>query len=136
MTTPNSFRAKDIHGRETIPGGRAMVSTRRVREINHGRSHFIHRMKNGIYDPITFYHVLDALLDLVPGQMFRTADLIEHLRATRKQIVWDSTTVGRVITDMAESLSEANRSNPIEWARRWNGQNYQISAAPEDRKAM
>lgn len=113
-----------------------MVSTRRQREIISHRNRFIHKMKNGIYDPMTFYHVLDALLDLLPDQFFRTADLIEYLNASRPQIVWDSTTVGRVVTDMAESLSEANRSKPIEWARRWNGQNYQVSSRPEDRKAM
>lgn len=136
MTTPNSFRKDDIHGRATLPGARDLVSTRRHREITHSRKTFIHRTKNGVYDPLTFYHVLDALLDLRPGEMFRAADFVNFLKNTRPQMVWDTTTIGRVITDMAESLNAANARAPIEAVRRWNGMTYLVSREPEDRAAM
>lgn len=136
MPTPEAFRPDNMHGRRTIPGAMAMVSTNRHRTITRDRKTFIHRAKNGVYDPITFYHVLDALLDLKPDAMFRAVDFVRYLRESRQQLVWDSTTVGRVLTDIAESLSEANGRAPIDATRRWNGMTYSISAEPEDRMAM
>lgn len=136
MATPEAFRTDNLHGRRTIPGAMAMVPTRRHREITHARKTFLHRAKNGVYDPITFYHVLDALLDLKPDQMFRAIEFVRFLRETRFQLVWDTTTIGRVLTDMAESLNEVNASSPIDATRRWNGMTYTVSSKPEDRRAM
>lgn len=136
MPRLQSFRESDLHGRSSIPGATSIVSARRSREIRANRKSLVHRVKNGVYDPLTYYHILDALLDLQPRMLFRTTEFVPFLAETRTQLVWDATTVGRVINDIAESLTEANARKPIENTRRWNGMNYIMSDEREDRAAM
>jgi hypothetical protein len=137
MTSPiSAFPADNPYGKLTIAGMKTLVSDRRLRRVAHGRKEFFHRTKNGVYDPLTYFHVLDALLELVPGKMFRTADFVAFLEATRDQMVWDTTTVGRVVNDIAETLQEANGRAAIESARRWNGMIYSVTEEAEGRSAM
>lgn len=136
MARLQSFADNDTHGRTTIPGATSIITDRRFREIKAQRKSLLHRVKNGVYDPLTYYHVLDALLDLQPGTLFRTTEFVPFLSETRQQLVWDTTTVGRVINDIAESLADANARRPIENTRRWNGMCYILSSEIEDRVAM
>lgn len=124
-----------MHQRETIPGNAAIVTAKRMRAIKEGRAEFYHRPKNGIYDPVTFYHILDAVLEMEPARFFRTGEFIET-ELQNHMMAWDSTTVGRVLTDMAESLHDANATWPIIAARRWNGMTYAVSRDLEDRAAL
>lgn len=131
-----TFREGNFHGRHSIDGLAPRLTERRLREVKRERRRYVHRTKNGVYDPMTFYHIIDALLEQAPDEMFRTLELIEYLNESRQQLSWDATTVGRVINDMAESLNEKNATHPIAAIRRWNGTHYSVSARLEDRIAM
>lgn len=136
MPPMRHFREENMHGRNVIAGLAPHMGTRRVRKLRSNRRSLVPRPANGIHDPITFYHVLDALLGLIPGETFRAVDFVEYLRTSRTSMIWDPTTVGRVINDIAESLELANASRPIEVFRRWDGANYMMSDRLEDRIAM
>ena len=136
MSALTTFGPEDQYGRVSIEGMRSLAGERRLRRIAHGRKEFFHRTKNGVYDPITYFHLIDALLEVTPGLIFRTADLTQHLNETHPQLVWDTTSVGRVISDIAETLEEVNGSRAIEFARRWNGMIYSVTADAEGRQAL
>ena len=121
----------NLYGRKTLPEMRTLVSETRVRKARHLDSLLVHRMKNGINDPLTFYHILDLILQMAPGTEFRTSELMVGLREFKDQLVWDSTVVGRVIADMADSLEEQDGFQPIQWTRRWNGMYYALSTDPK-----
>jgi len=122
---------ENLYGRQETPGLRSEVTARRIRKASHAEVEFLHRTKNGIYDPITFYHLLDALMRLEPNSEFRTADLVIHLQTAKRQLVWDSVTVGRVLNDIAESLHDAYGAVPISAVRRWNGMYYVVHGGLE-----
>ena len=137
MNSPVSvFPAENPYGKLTLSGMKTLASERRLRRIAHGRKEFYHRTKNGVYDPLTYFHVLDGLLEIIPGTLFKTDVFVNFLRDTRPQLVWDVVTVGRVINDMAESLQEVNGRAAITSTRRWDGYHYAISEMPEDRTAL
>jgi hypothetical protein len=134
MTTPAAAPVtKLVRARKR--GEKSEVGERMLRRIAHGRKEFFHRTKNGVYDPITYFHVVDALLVQGPD-VFRTRDLTARLRTTRTQLAWDVTTVGRVLADIAETLQRANGSSYISTARRWNGMIYAIDPSKECRAAL
>lgn len=124
---------ENLYGRQSIPGIRSLVTDRRKRKAIHADVAFIHRTKNGVYDPLTHYHLLDTLMQITPGIEFRTSDLLAILKTEKPQLVWDSTTVGRVLTDLAENLFEAYGTKPIDFVRRWNGMCYSVREAREHR---
>lgn len=130
------FSEENPFGRNTIPGSKEVVTERRLRRSASGRKNFYHRSRNGVYDPLTYYRVLHTLMSIEPGQLFRTQELIAVLKIEHPQMVWDPTTVGRVVTDIADSLKEANGITPISFARRWNGMSYQMEADAEGRVAL
>lgn len=136
VTAPRMSHPRNMHGRHSIPGMAEYLNPRRVRRVLQGRKHFVHPSRNGIYDPLTFYHILDVLLDLAPDELFRTTEFIHLLRETKPRFVWNTVTVGRVINDMAESLQNANGRPAIRMVQRWNGRNYVMSGQLEDRVAM
>lgn len=117
---------EDIYGRLSIPGMKSLVTARGIRRVTSADLHFYHRAKNGVYDPMTFYHLLDALMQVEPGVLFRTADLLPYLTETKPQLVWDAITVGRVLNDMAMALTDAYGESPISVTRRWNGNCYLV----------
>ena len=133
---PATFHPEDHWGRQSLAGMTSLLPIRKERKFQRGRVHFYHRVKNGVYDPISYYHALDGLLNVVPGRLFRTAELVEYLDEHHGHLKWDSTTLGRILNDMAESLFEANGRRPITATRRWNGMCYLVSDHPEDRAAM
>ena len=137
MTSPLSvFPPNNPYGRETLPGVKAFTTTQKLRKIASARKELYHRTKNGIFDPVTYFHILDALLELVPGETFQTRDFVAYLSSTRDQLVWDTTTVGRVVNDIADNLEEANGVKVIDSARRWNGMLYSIRSDAESRAAL
>lgn len=129
----NFYGESDLHGRSHTP---ALISQRQERRIKGARKNLFHRSRNGVLDPITFYHVLDTLLDVLPGQVFRTPHLIEELNKRVPMISWDSVTVGRVINDLAESVNEAAGGKAIAVSRHYDGLWYDISPDPELRTLM
>lgn len=122
------------HRKDEFP---SLYTARKTQILRARRKELVHRPKNGIYDPITFFHVLDCLLEMKPGTLFTTREFVDgELRGHSQALAWDTVTVGRVIADMAESLHEANGTHPIEAVRRWNGMLYGVSKELEDRIAM
>lgn len=131
-----TFDTEDPFGRRSIPGMRDAMTERRMRRVAHGRKNFYHLARNGVYDPITYYHIVDVLLNIPATDTFRTADLLKLLRDEKDMIVWDATTVGRVVTDIAESIFEKNGKKSVEWVRRWNGMLYAVDGDLESRTAL
>jgi hypothetical protein len=125
---------QDLYGRTSLPGMRLVATNgHAARRARKNDAQFYHRTKNGVRDAMTFYHIVDTLLRIPPDRQFRTKDLSEVLTATKHQLVWDNVTIGRVVTEIAENLKEANGITVIEMTRRWNGGNYSVSSRPEER---
>lgn len=131
-----SLVENNLYGRRTIPGMTQRVPTRRDRRRTHLNQTLVYPSKNGVYDPLTFYHVLDVLLQLDTGETFRTGDLVKILREAKPQFLWDQTTVGRVLNDIADTVNEVHGGVILGVVRRWDGMNYYLPAEPVSRAAL
>ncbi len=114
---------------EFIPNGAFLRRAKRARK------HLQHVQKNGIYDPITFYHVIDGLLQVKAWQPFRANELVRILQQRNSALVWDSITVGRILADIHESL-EAKQPGAMRPNRRWNGMTWEVSDHTVHRQAL
>lgn len=135
MDTPTAVPAVEKIARARKRGMKSVIGDRRLRRIAHGTKEFYHRAKNGVYDPMTYFHITWALY-AIGGEPFRTRDFVEALRGSRPQLAWDTTTVGRVLNDIAETLEEANGRPYISTARRWNGMIYAVQQTPEAKAVL
>ena len=95
-----------------------------------------HLPRNGAYDAVTHYHVLDALMRVKPGQTFRSRELIADELRPNVPISWDATTVGRVINDMGQALQDAYDMKIISPNRRFDGLWFDVSGKDVARVAM
>lgn len=103
------------------------------RNIKAARLNLYHQHRNGVYDPVTYYHVLDGLMQIVPGTIFRSKDFVAELNDKCPMMSWDPTTVGRVISDIAEATFNAYEWKLIGLNRKANGMSFDISGHPEAR---
>lgn len=133
---PPLFPQHDQIGKRSIPGMRQVASDRRLRKMAHGRVNYFHKTKNGCYDPITYYHVVAALMEIVPGSDFWTRDFVLLLQTTRPLLVWDVNTVGRILADIRDNLNETYSPKPIDSAPRWNGMMYRTGSSLQSRVAL
>jgi hypothetical protein len=131
-----TYSEEHQYGRSVITGMALHLSARRQRNLTHGRKAYFHRTRNGVNDPMTYYHVLDALMQVSTNEVFRTADFMPFLSETHELLVWDATTVGRVINDIADQYREVNGREAIQVLRRWNGKSYRMSSVLEDRVGL
>jgi hypothetical protein len=137
MTTPlRLLPDSDPFGRTSITGMRGLIPERKLRRFVHGSFAFVHRSKNGVYDPMTYFHVVEALLQIEPDTYFRTNDLVGVLTDHQQNFIWDPTTVGRVLADIGETLEEKNNATYVATTRRWNGMMYSVTSALEGRAAL
>lgn len=120
-------------GRTEITG--QTVATRNLRRYKHNRKALFHRVKNGIYDPITFYHIVDALMQLKAWTPFRANEFVATLGLRAPNIVWDSVSVGRILNDISESF-DAQDKRVIRRIKRWNGVTYEVSDHLNHRAAL
>lgn len=134
-TQTRALTEADALTRARIPGLKAHLTDRRLRRLAHGRKEFFHRTKNGVYDPITYFHVVDGLLNF-DQQPFHTRDFVAYLRQTRLQLVWDVTSVGRILNDIAEQLEEANGAKYFTATRRYDGTIYAVQETLEAKAAI
>lgn len=126
---------EDLYGRQSLSNtGRSGTMAKRRRASAH--RNFYHVARNGVADPFTFFHLLDLLLTLPPETPFHVADLMPVLRAEVPGIIWDPTTVGRVLVEMAEALEEANGRASIDRSRTAGGMVYSVRSDPESRTAL
>jgi hypothetical protein len=135
MSTPTAAPAVARIAKARKRGLRSEIGDRRLRRLAHGRKEFFHRAKNGIGDPITFFHIVDALI-MDKGEPFHTRDLVVRLVSDSPQLGWDSTTVGRILNDIIESVSEANARTYISTVRHWDGTLYAVEQTPEARAVL
>ena len=123
--------APDPRGIRSINGTADLTSDRKERAWTKARLRYIHRAKNGINDPYTFFHLVDELTNVAPDKQFTAASLAEHLNRERPHIAWDPITVGRVLGDLIESWEEANPgrvNQPIDSKRSWHGAAYWMTS--------
>lgn len=131
-----TYPPSDPYGRLEIAGMRSALPERIQRKMAHGKIAFLHRTPNGIHDPFTHYHIVDALLRVKPDVLWKTNEFVEFLRQGYPQLSWDVTTVGRVVSDIAESLDQARPATihrPVNVSRRWNGNHFSTSPTLESR---
>lgn len=62
----------------------------------------MHPAKNGYNDPLSHLLLIDTLLRLRHGQQIRAAALKDLLNKDRPQLLWDSVTVGRILTELTD----------------------------------
>ena len=129
-----TFDRTDPHGtRKFTP----VAMPRRERErLTRRRLHMFHKQKNGAYDSVTYYHVLEMLMHIEPGEVFRTKEFIKVLGGEVTGILWDAVTVGRIISDIAEALNEAYGFTIIGSNRRYDGMWFDVTAIDKGRIGM
>lgn len=98
----------DPYGKLVHEGRAGLFTERRLRAIRRNNKNFYRRPKNGLYDPMTYYHVVDILCQLPYHDDFDATSLTEILNMHKKQFEWDSRTVGRILSDLHESLQFAS----------------------------
>ena len=128
------YGPQELHGKGVLRD--TVLRLGRERKIRSNRKTMYHRSRNGVYDPVTYYHLLDRLLDVRPGTIFRSVEFARELNYRIPDISWDPVTVGRIITDIAETLSEANGYIAIGANRRFDGMIFDVSGHPDARAAM
>ena len=129
----DTFPAADIHGRNTLVEGLALLPTAELKAVKKNRAAF-RKPKNGYNCQFTYFHILDALLDTIPGTMVKASELVDSLQ--NRPMEFDSTTVGRVVADIAESINMVNGRPSIGHARYWDGTRYWTEAGFESRKSL
>lgn len=122
-----------------MEGSRSLLTERRLRRFAKARNQFYHRVKNGVHDPLTFFHLVEELANIRSGHPFTAAELAAHLNDHKHMIFWDSVVVGRILNDLAENWAEANpgaRFQPLVAIRRWSGREYMTNDFPEARAVL
>jgi hypothetical protein len=61
---------------------------------------------NGIYDPLTYLHVLDTLANIDPDIELRANNLVVFLDSAFENWVFDNITVGKVLAELWEYIEE------------------------------
>lgn len=126
----------DAYGRLQAPG---LATARKVRKMRSGVAQFRHRAKNGVYDPYTYFHIVDALLNVQPNKPFSGREFAEHLGKYADFMIWDPVTIGRVLNDLHDNWNDANpnpESQPLILYRDWHGSYYEVNGSPAAKAAI
>lgn len=130
-----TYAANNTHGKKSIPGMDQQISERKVIRIRKMRE-LQPKAKNGITDPFSYLHILDAVLSIHATELFTAKQVCSLLSEWNRPIEFDPVTVGRILKDIAESLDQANKRKGIFSNRWWDGTRYWTSNEIEDRVAM
>ncbi len=104
-TQPKQFSETNVHGHRTLAGFDSVLTTDRKRRIKRAKK-LTARPKNRLNDPLSYLHVLEAILQIdTANDPFSARDLVELLDIYKPMIRWDTVTVGRIVSDIAESLT-------------------------------
>lgn len=120
----------DRYGRQTISGATELATNRKMRLWTASRIQFVHRTKNGIYDPYSYFHLVEELAHVKSWTRFTAAQLAQYLNQKRPQLAWDAVTVGRILGDLIDSWHEANpgdENQPLRAWRSWDGNYYEMT---------
>lgn len=131
------LRGTDQYGRQTMPGAANLITDRTIRRLRHGTAALRHPVRNGVYDPVTFYHVVEVLLSLAPAQPFTSTQLVRWLNDERDFMSWDATSVGRILNDIHDNLVDTLGSEDAFVAYRdWSNSYYETTNNPKGRAAL
>lgn len=123
----------DAYGRRSIEGAATQLNDRRIRRWQQASATFIHRVPNGVYDPFSFFHLVDELSNLEPNRPFTAADLARWLNVQRPAFIWDAVTIGRMLNDLRDSFAEGlpgDDAQPLTSSRTWAGTRYSLGHGP------
>lgn len=129
----------DHYGRLTVPGAIDRLHDRRLRRISAARNSFDHRARNGVHDPLTYFHIIDTLLNIAPGTRFTAAQLAERLNTTRPTFWWDAVTVGRTLGDLIDTFAEVNPGDDFQPLIAWrfpSARRYELTGRPQAHAAL
>lgn len=133
---PRQYPAWNFHGQRSIAGVGSLITQDRRRKINRANK-LTARPKNRLNDPLSYLHILEAMLQVDPNNhLFSTKDFVELLDAYKPMLRWDTVTVGRIVSDIAESLSLRVGRPAIEVTRTNHRSTYVLHATIEARTAM
>lgn len=71
-----------------------------------GSRHWSYQQPNGLYDPLTYLFVLDAVANIDPDIELRARNLVPWLFQAVPQFLWDSITVGKVLSDLCDAFED------------------------------
>ena len=113
----------DPYGKAVIEGRTGLFTERRIRKLRQRNKNLVRVPKNGLYDPMCYYHLMDILCQTRHFEEFDAKELTEILNKHKPMFRWDVRTVGRIISDIWESLEMASPAGqcPI---RRVNHSNH------------
>jgi hypothetical protein len=96
-------------------------------------THWKYVAKNGIYDPLTYLFVLDAVANMHPDIELRAKNLTEWLNRNIEQFYWDAITVGKVLAELHEAFEDVlgKKFGILEAGLDYRGRFYLLHHNPE-----
>lgn len=116
---------------ETPWMGLALGTRQRIRWD--GSRHWSYRQANGLYDPLTYMLVLDAVANMAPDIELRAKNLVVWLNQVAAQFQWDTITVGKVLSDLCDAFEDVlgEKHGILERGRDYQGMFYLIHHTEE-----
>lgn len=98
--------------------------------------HWVYSTPNGCYDPMTYLFILDSTMNIDPDIELRAAKLVEYLQTRPYRMSWDSTTVGKVLSDLCDAFEDVlgAKMGLLERGRDYKGTFYRIHRNPATAK--
>lgn len=113
---PLPHRGLKISKREVGYFGPEVEATLGVRERQRLQSARVrsYPVQPGYQDPLTYQLVLLALSDVDPAVQLRAGEFALHMQINYPQMIWDSVTVGRVLSDIQQKFAEYFRTSSVD----------------------
>lgn len=119
----------DPWGAYSVPGAAQHISQRQLRKFR-SEGHWYYKTRNGIWDPLTCMHIVDALMNVVPGVSFTSNTLVALLERRVESFAWDAVTVGRILNELADGLTDVLDEGDLPFwvsGRKVNGRHYTVT---------
>ena len=96
-------------------------------------THWRYSVPNGQNDPLTHLYVLGALMNISPEIELRASNLAKWLNDNAPAFVWDSVTVGKVLSDLCDAFEATlgPKCGLIERGRDQRGAFYVFHRGPD-----
>jgi hypothetical protein len=120
----------DPWGSYTTPDAASHITQRQLRKFK-SEAHWAYKTRNGIWDPLTCMHVVDMLMNTVPGESFTAGQFTVMLEVSVPRFSWDPVTVGRILNELAEGLTDVLVEGDLPFwvsGRQRNGRHYTVTA--------
>ena len=90
--------------------------------------HWVYTTPNGCYDPMTYMFILDTIMNIDPDIELRASKLVIYLESRPYRLSWDSTTVGKVVSDLCDAFVDVlgEKMGLLERGRDWKGTFYRV----------